>query len=421
MYNSSLYFDYMNMRVLFYLIIFLFSSNFSYADEFLPRSNEKTVQTNKTESQETVHNSIIAPEDYILNLEDERNNQKLDSGDNILTNKDSSNDVEQEQDLNIAIQLPPNLANEDLKPQDDRDIDSLEFEQHNQKETNKAIASNDNVINLEKQENDQIGELDENVLSNEDSLSKTQQSFKNLNRPNSINQGLKVDKDDEGNSLQKLEKYNHKKDGGITSDTSNKFDTKKNNNQNKEESYNSNEENIKDDNDLKFPQLEDLFKDEVTAWQHKVIPNNNIYKRLSENNNMHLPKAVYIQYYYKQIFYCITKNDVFGLRAIINKLEDVGMSLNDIFALKIGPVDSLLTYAVKTNNRDIVDFLLHKGVDFNTANNDREALLSIAVKNGYFDVANSIVQVKNASSKKIINNLDSDMYKWAMEVKHNKP
>lgn len=109
--------------------------------------------------------------------------------------------------------------------------------------------------------------------------------------------------------------------------------------------------------------------------------------------NEHLPKIYTVEDYYIQIFYCIMQSDVSGLRSLINKLQELGVSLSTILyevrTLDVG--DNLLTYAVKQKKLDIVRFLLSIGANSNVANYNNETPLSISIENGSMDIAHAIL------------------------------
>ncbi|CEI85214.1 ankyrin repeat domain-containing protein [Ehrlichia minasensis] len=112
--------------------------------------------------------------------------------------------------------------------------------------------------------------------------------------------------------------------------------------------------------------------------------------------NEHLPKIYSVTDYYVQVFYCIIQNDVSGLRSLINKLQELGVSLttilNEVRTLDVG--DNLLTYAVKQKKIDIVRFLLSIGATPNFDNYDGQTPLSIAIRNRSIDIAHAILAVK---------------------------
>ncbi|WP_339047923.1 hypothetical protein [Candidatus Mesenet endosymbiont of Phosphuga atrata] len=340
------------MKIFYCLVILLFSTNLSYADEFLLNSSDKKDEINKIEAEE--NELPIASQNYVLNLDNKQ----------VLIDENLSADQENMASEDFVRLLPDKNFEEDKNSsfQEEKDIE---------------------VFDLEGRKNDQKEKLDDNIKLNKNPLPQIQQG-----PDTSI-----IDKPDKDNKTSKK--------GNDTSRNSDSDKIKE-----------SDEENAEA---FEFSQLEDLFKDEIAVWKYKKVPNMAIYSKLSKNNNNHLPRAVYLQDYNQQIYYCIMKNDLSGLRAIMNKLEDIGM--DDIFALQPDSVDDLLTFAMKTGKRDIVDFLLYKGAVFN-ANNSSE-LLSIAIRHGYFDLAESIKKIRDSSFKKINNNPNSDMYKWAMETKYN--
>ncbi|QGR02682.1 ankyrin repeat domain-containing protein [Ehrlichia ruminantium] len=121
-----------------------------------------------------------------------------------------------------------------------------------------------------------------------------------------------------------------------------------------------------------------------------------IEKSKYDNLNDHLPRLYTIKDYSTQLFYCIINNDVSGLRALINKLEELDVSLSAMSSQvrTVGFGDTLLTYAVKHGKLDIVRFLLSTGIDSNVANYNNDTPISIAVKNGRDDIARAIITMQ---------------------------
>ncbi|WP_339045199.1 hypothetical protein [Candidatus Mesenet endosymbiont of Agriotes lineatus] len=345
------------MKILYCLVILLFGTDLSYADELLLNNSDKADDANKVETKE--NEPPIASQSYALNLNDKEDDILIDE--NLLIGQQN---IESEDFVRLLLDK------------------SFEEDKNSSLQEEKDIE----VFDLESRKNDQKEKLNNNIEPNKNPLPQVQRDT-----GTSI-----IDKSDKNNEDNKTPKK-----GNDTSRNSNSDEVK-----------NFDEEN---NEPFKFPQLEDLFKDEITTWQYKKAPNIAIYGKLSENNNNHLPRAVYLQDYNKQIYYCIIKGDLSGLRAIVNKLEDTGMAIDDVFALQPDSVHDLLTFAMKTGKRDIVDFLLYKGAVLNI--NNSSELLSIAIQHGYFDLADSIKKIRDSSFKKINNDPNSDMYKWAMKVK----
>lgn len=343
------------MRIFYCLIVLLFSAGISYANELLLK-NDDNVDKVETEEEE----SSIVPKSYVFGSNDKQ--------DDILIAEDLSANQQDIESEDFTQLLPDKDLEED---------ENITLQEEKDTET----------FNLEGKKNDQKEKLDNNIEPNKNLLPKIQQD------PNA-SVADESDKDNEDNKVPK------------------KFDPP----------HNSDSDKAKDSDGengepFKFPQWESLLKDDITVWKYKKIPNTAIYGKLSENNNNHLPRAVYLQDYSKQIYYCIVKDDLSGLRVIMSKLEDIGMTMNDVFALKPDSAHDLLTLAMKTGKRDIVDFLLYKGAVF-SADNSNE-LLSAATQYGYFDLADLIKKIRNSSFKKINNDSNSDMYKWAMESKYS--
>ena len=112
--------------------------------------------------------------------------------------------------------------------------------------------------------------------------------------------------------------------------------------------------------------------------------------------NSHLPIVYDLRAYYTQIFYCIMNDDISGLRALINKLEELDVSLSTIL-YRVRTVilgDNILAYAVRNGKLDIVRFLLSIGANSNITNYRNETPLNIAVKNGQVDIIRAILTMQ---------------------------
>ena len=84
------------------------------------------------------------------------------------------------------------------------------------------------------------------------------------------------------------------------------------------------------------------------------------------------------------------------MRALINKLEELGVSLSAISSQirVVGSGDTLLIYAVRCGKLDIVRFLLSAGIDSNIPNYNNDTPISIAVKNSWNDIARAIITMQ---------------------------
>ncbi|MGN7618588.1 MAG: ankyrin repeat domain-containing protein [Ehrlichia sp.] len=98
----------------------------------------------------------------------------------------------------------------------------------------------------------------------------------------------------------------------------------------------------------------------------------------------------------RRFFYCVMNSDIPGLRSLINRLEESGISLSSILyrARTATLGDNILSYAVRYGKLDIVRFLLSVGANSNITNYKNETPLSIAKKNGRVDILNAILTVQ---------------------------
>ena len=121
-----------------------------------------------------------------------------------------------------------------------------------------------------------------------------------------------------------------------------------------------------------------------------------IEKSEYDEMNNHLPKMYTVEDYYPQIFYCVISDDVSGLRSLINKLEELDVSLSTVLykVRTSASGDNLLAYAVRHGKLNIVRFLLSIGAASNIPNYNSETPLNIAIKNGQSDIVNTILTMQ---------------------------
>ncbi|KJV69077.1 ankyrin repeat domain-containing protein [Candidatus Neoehrlichia procyonis] len=115
-----------------------------------------------------------------------------------------------------------------------------------------------------------------------------------------------------------------------------------------------------------------------------------------DQNNSHLPRVASLHDYYQQAFYCVNDNDVSGLRAVIYKLENLGVNvttiLEDLRTQDRG--DNLLLYAIRKGNIDVVRFLLSLGSGIGVNNYQSETPLGIAVQSDRTDIIDAVIEMQ---------------------------
>lgn len=156
-------------------------------------------------------------------------------------------------------------------------------------------------------------------------------------------------------------------------------------------------------------------------WQHKHVQSKLIHKREYNRLNEHLPTAVFMEDYSKQLFYCIKENNLSCMRGVIAKLEKLGLTTKEVLKFKNELGDTLLIYAVKQGHIDIVRFLLLQGADLKAVNYAFKAPIDIAIEKKQTDIINVIAEMTPhlLEHKKIGNKESSEMYNWALNEKKN--
>ncbi|QOD38083.1 ankyrin repeat domain-containing protein [Candidatus Wolbachia massiliensis] len=164
-----------------------------------------------------------------------------------------------------------------------------------------------------------------------------------------------------------------------------------------------------------------LNREPVKKWYHESAQSKPIYKRQYDNLNEHLSKTIFIDDYIKQFFYCIKKNNLICLRGIINKLEKMGLTAQEVLKFRNKLGDTPLIYAVKQGGIDAVRFLLLQGANPEVVNNSLHSPINIAIERGRVDMINAIAEMMLYLSehKRIDNKEDLEMYDWAVRTKEN--
>ncbi|MGL9725799.1 MAG: ankyrin repeat domain-containing protein [Wolbachia sp.] len=146
-----------------------------------------------------------------------------------------------------------------------------------------------------------------------------------------------------------------------------------------------------------------------------------IYKRQYNSLNEHLPKIIFTNDYSKQFFYCIKKGNLTCLRGVINKLEKIGLTIQEILRFKNKLGDTPLTYAVKQDQIDTIRFLLLQGANPEAVDDNFKSPIDIAIERKQINIINAITEMVPylLKGKEINNEETSDMYNWALKTKEN--
>ncbi|MGL9757961.1 MAG: ankyrin repeat domain-containing protein [Wolbachia sp.] len=161
-----------------------------------------------------------------------------------------------------------------------------------------------------------------------------------------------------------------------------------------------------------------LNKEIKKEWNHK---SKSIYKRQYDSLNEHLPKTIFTDDYSKQFFYCIKKGNLICLRGVINKLEKIGLTIQEILRFRNKLGDTPLIYGVKQGQIDTVRFLLLQGADPRAVNNNFKSPIDIAIEKKQIDIINAIAEMMPylLEDKEINNQENSEMYNFAIKTKEN--
>ena len=176
--------------------------------------------------------------------------------------------------------------------------------------------------------------------------------------------------------------------------------------------------------DMDVSNWEDLdkYKSSHKDWPYYDTPPSSIYRKKYNQENTHLPEAVFLKDYKKQLLYCIATNDIPGMRALIEKLRiimNAESKTDALYAVNTVSGDSLLMFAVKQQKLDAVRFLLAEGSDPHQPNNEGITPLDIAIKDRRTDIINAITEYGSYESKPITES-ESDLALWAKRRKQLK-
>lgn len=161
-----------------------------------------------------------------------------------------------------------------------------------------------------------------------------------------------------------------------------------------------------------------LNKAITKKWDYK---SKSIYKRQYDSLNEHLPKTIFTDDYSKQFFYCIKKGNLICLRGVINKLEKIGLTIQEILRFRNKLGDTPLIYAVKQGQIDTVRFLLLQGADPRVVDNNFKSPIEIAIERNQINIINAIAEMMPylLEDKEINNQENSEMYNFAIKTKEN--
>ncbi len=153
------------------------------------------------------------------------------------------------------------------------------------------------------------------------------------------------------------------------------------------------DEKSKQEKEKNLQRWAQLNNKSVKEWHHKNTQDELIYKRQYGNLNEHLPTTVFVDDYSKHLFYCIKKNNLICLRGIINKLEKLGLTVQEVLEFRNKLGDTPLIYAVKQGGIDIVRFFLLQGADPKVVNHNLQSPIDIAIERERVDMINAITEM----------------------------
>ncbi|WP_333023858.1 ankyrin repeat domain-containing protein, partial [Wolbachia endosymbiont of Pentidionis agamae] len=136
-------------------------------------------------------------------------------------------------------------------------------------------------------------------------------------------------------------------------------------------------------------------KKSIPKWKHKEKQSKYIHKRHYDDMNQHLPTEIYITDYVKQLFYCISEDNILCIESIMDKLEEMDFTTKEVLELKNKLGDTPLIYAVKKGKIDTVRFLLMHGAEPDVLNNELKSPLDIAIEIKRNDIINAINEMSH--------------------------
>ena len=180
-------------------------------------------------------------------------------------------------------------------------------------------------------------------------------------------------------------------------------------------------ERTKEKEDKELQKRSELSKEPLKEWVHKKVQSKLIYKRQYDSLNEHLPTAVSVHDYSKQLFYCIKKSNLSCLRGVISKLEKIGVSIEKLLKFRNELGDTPLIYAAKWGEIDVVRFLLLQGANLNAVNYNFQSAMDIAITRKQINIINVITEMMpRLVEHRTINNKESEpIYDWAINTKQD--
>ncbi|MBD0391052.1 ankyrin repeat domain-containing protein [Wolbachia endosymbiont of Pentalonia nigronervosa] len=384
---------------------------------------DKTINENNKVNQE--HNKSSLPELPNLKI---LGKEDIEIGDNVKKNINENNKEHDKPSLpklpdlktlgKEDIKIGDRVTNENNKEPSLPDLKTLGEETSDKPDRHLVNPVDDEKSLEEKQKRDTQKNTDQIKLPSEIDLSQ---------KPNEVSPPAQQiiqevpKKTDPSNADNNLQKADQKKESELAVP------------QNKENTYKTDNQKIrlerpivekpKEDNERKeLQQWSELKRDPIEKWTHKNTQSKLIYKRQYDSLNEHLPTSVFVHDYSKQLFYCIKKNNLSCLRGIMNKLEKIGLNIEESLKFRNKLGDTPLIYAVKWGEIDMVRFLLLQGSDLNAVNYNFQSAMDIAITKKYVNIINAIAEMtpRLVEYKRINNKKDSAMYNWATNTKEDK-
>ncbi|WP_343289176.1 ankyrin repeat domain-containing protein [Wolbachia endosymbiont of Encarsia formosa] len=284
----------------------------------------------------------------------------------------------------FAIEQPEENKNENSINQEDKsksNTDAESADKENDSLTGKLEESTDqNSINVDNKEVPSISELKESTTQNEEVPSNNEINLQSKEETNI--------KDTELSTSPLLEEKKEEQPDKI---------------------------NKEDEESEKWTKLNKAI---TKKWDYK---SKSIYKRQYDSLNEHLPKTIFTDDYSKQFFYCIKKGNLICLRGVINKLEKIGLTIQEILRFRNKLGDTPLIYAVKQGQIDTVRFLLLQGADPRVVDNNFKSPIEIAIERNQINIINAIAEMMPylLEDKEINNQENSEMYNFAIKTKEN--
>ncbi|WP_407512484.1 ankyrin repeat domain-containing protein [Wolbachia endosymbiont of Trichogramma kaykai] len=408
----------MKNTLYFILLVAIFlSSNLFAVEQSEENINQEDVSKSNTDAEKTspLLGELKESTDSTNVVEIPSSDPKESTTQNVINQEvHSSNE-------NIQTNLQPEEGN-NIK--DTKALTSPLSEEKKEPEENKI--SHNNQTNLQPEEGNNIKDTE---LSTSQSTEKKKEE-----QPDNI---TPVDKEEEGNNIKDTKaltsplseekkepeenKISHNNQTNLQPEEGNNIkDTELSTSQSTEKKKEEQPDNITpvDKENEESEKWTKLNKEIKKEWNHK---SKSIYKRQYDILNEHLPKTIFTDDYSKQFFYCIKKGNLICLRGVINKLEKIGLTIQEILRFRNKLGDTPLIYAVKQGKIDTVRFLLLQGADPRVVDNNFKSLIEIAIERKQINIINAIAEMMPylLEDKEINNEEDSEMYNFAIKTKES--